>query len=134
MQSTAQSGNVSAGNLEERLQDLQWQKRVLILYAPDKNNTLYVQQKKLLEAQRAGLAERDLVRIELFATEADAATKLFLEGELKASSNAFSLLLIGKDGGVKYRTTTAAPVEEIFDTVDAMPMRQSEMKKQRRPE
>ncbi len=130
----AQSGNASSGNLEERLQALQWQKRVLLLYSPDKKNVHYVQQKDLLEAQRTGLAARDLIQLELFADEAGAATKKFLEEKLKASSNQFNLLLIGKDGGVKYRTTTAAAPETLFSTIDAMPMRQHEMKRRPKPE
>ena len=134
MQSMAQPGNTPAGNLEERLHSMQWQKRVLLLYAPDQNHTLYGQQKRLLEAKRQELEERDLVQIELLASEADAATKRFLEGELKATPGTFNLLLIGKDGGVKYRTITATPVEEIVGIIDAMPMRQSEMQKQQKRE
>jgi hypothetical protein len=37
-------------------------------------------------------------------------------------------ILIGKDGGIKLRKQSAAP-KEIFDLIDSMPMRQSEMRK-----
>jgi len=37
-------------------------------------------------------------------------------------------LLIGKDGGVKRRWTGKLSIDELFQTIDAMPMRQYEMR------
>ena len=39
----------------------------------------------------------------------------------------FSVLLIGKDGGVKRRSTEVLDAWEFFDQIDTMPMRQREM-------
>lgn len=41
---------------------------------------------------------------------------------------AFRVVLIGKDGGVKYDTTDLFGPEQLFPIIDAMPMRQQEMK------
>ena len=38
------------------------------------------------------------------------------------------MLLIGKDGGVKLRSAHPIPPEALFQTVDAMPMRRSEVR------
>jgi len=39
-----------------------------------------------------------------------------------------SFVLIGKDGGVKRRWTGKLSVDELFQAIDAMPMRQFEMR------
>lgn len=38
------------------------------------------------------------------------------------------LLLIGKDGGVKLKKKFLVPPDEIFELIDSMPMRRTEMK------
>jgi hypothetical protein len=48
---------------------------------------------------------------------------------VKLSNGAnFEVILIGKDGGVKKRKTELMSTDGLFAIVDAMPMRQSEMK------
>jgi len=42
----------------------------------------------------------------------------------------FGLELIGLDGGVKYRSTSAVPLEELWTLIDGMPMRRAELKNQ----
>jgi hypothetical protein len=41
--------------------------------------------------------------------------------------NAFAVLLIGKDGGLKNRFDAPVTVDEIFGLIDVMPMRMREM-------
>ena len=41
----------------------------------------------------------------------------------------FWIVLIGKDGGVKLRSDDAG-LDQIFDLIDSMPMRQAEMREQ----
>ena len=40
----------------------------------------------------------------------------------------FRLILIGKDGGVKYRTNEPVKINKIFELIDKMPMRMQEIK------
>lgn len=40
----------------------------------------------------------------------------------------FAVVLIGKDGGEKYRSCTPISSRNIFDRIDAMPMRRSEIR------
>ena len=47
----------------------------------------------------------------------------------KISSNTTTVLLIGKDGGIKARYNNMPDLKEIFSLIDRMPMRRSEMKK-----
>ena len=49
-------------------------------------------------------------------------------------SDTFSVLLIGKDGGVKMRRDDIVSTREIFQLIDSMPMRQQEMRKSKEPD
>ncbi len=40
----------------------------------------------------------------------------------------FTVVLIGKDGGAKLRSRKPLSMEKLKETIDAMPMRQDEMK------
>ncbi|RZK33884.1 MAG: DUF4174 domain-containing protein, partial [Hymenobacter sp.] len=49
--------------------------------------------------------------------------------ELKQPLTSFSVVLIGKDGGVKLAQTQPLAPENLFGTVDKMPMRKQEAKR-----
>ena len=40
----------------------------------------------------------------------------------------FNLILIGKDGGVKYNNNEPVKINKIFEIIDKMPMRMQEIK------
>ncbi len=119
------------------LEPFVWKNRViLILHAPEKAD-LANEQLELLVKQMPDLNERQLV-----IGVAVGVNELSIGGELlSANSSArlqqiynpdgadFLLVLIGKDGGVKLRKSDLVTPQSIFDLVDSMPMRQSEMKK-----
>lgn len=130
----AQADRSQKNHLEERLQAMQWKKRVLILYAPTLKYPQYVKQLKMLRTVKDELRERDVVQMELTNDNTDAPSQAFLQQELDVQPMAFQLILVGKDGGVKYRTTKATKPQEIFSTIDAMPMRQSEMREKGKQE
>lgn len=50
-----------------------------------------------------------------------------LRAALGVEGGAFSLRLIGKDGGVKLARDAVVPMDEIYALIDTMPMRRSEM-------
>jgi hypothetical protein len=59
----------------------------------------------------------------LSSEEAEALRRRF-----SVQSGRFAVILIGKDGGVKMVREHEADLQEIFDRIDAMPMRQREMR------
>lgn len=70
-----------------------------------------------------GYAERDLIR--LHGNDPDLLRKM-------GSADGKTIwILIGKDGGEKARWTKAPQAAELYRLIDAMPMRQSEMKRSR---
>jgi hypothetical protein len=130
----AQPYNTEDTRLEERLGTLRGKNRVLVLYAPTAEHPEYVKQLRMLADAKTGLAERDLVQITRTDEQMDAGTRDYLRRELNVPAGAFNVLLIGKDGGVKYRGTEATDPAQLFETIDAMPMRQSEMRRGKKQE
>ncbi len=96
--------------------------RVLLVFAPRPDDPALVKQRAILDATAAGASARDLVVVPVVGgSERDA--------RLRASFSAgtsFLAVLVGKDGGVKLRSGAPIPATQLFDTIDAMPMRQSE--------
>ncbi len=84
--------------------------RRLVLSAPDARDPAYREQAAVLLPVWAGLVERDFVI------------------ETRFGAPAFSVVLIGKDGGEKLRRQAPLAPAELFAIVDAMPMRREEMR------
>lgn len=84
--------------------------RVLEVYGSNVNDKTYQQQMKLLNADTLGLKDRDIV----------------IKSHLPSSS--FKIVLRGKDGGVKFTDTELLPLAKLYAIIDAMPMRQEEMR------
>jgi predicted transcriptional regulator len=117
-------------------EDYQWQNRLLLLFAPNSKTGTYVEQLRFFAEQPNEIIDRDLLIISLFGQEmgrldnhsismsaANAAREKF-----NVAEDSFALLLIGKDGGVKFRSDQAASPDQIFALIDSMPMRQQEMR------
>ena len=51
-----------------------------------------------------------------------------LRKRFAAPHGKFTFLLIGKDGGEKYRRESGIDLQDVFRLIDSMPMRQQEMK------
>ena len=101
--------------------------RRVLLFADKANDTTLIQQKQLLESDKAGCLERD-IRIEIYITSQT--DKTFLK-KYNITQPQFTFLLIGKDGGIRLRSKKVIPKEQLFALIDVMPMRQDEMKRQR---
>lgn len=107
-----------------------WQKRVLLLYAPTAADLELRQQRELLRAAAPELEARQLLVRELIGSALPAADARYLTQQLGVAPGGFAVLLIGKDGGVKTRATQPLAPARLFATIDAMPMRQQEMRQQ----
>lgn len=99
-------------------------KRQLLIFGAAQS-TAVQQQLALLNKDAGGLQERDLQVVQ-------AAGKQALYKKYKVSdAEPFVLVLVGKDGGEKYRSLKPVTTDAIFDIIDAMPMRQSEMRRKK---
>jgi hypothetical protein len=119
-------------SLAQQLRASQWQKRVLLVGAPTAGQADFQQQKKLFAAAAAQLQERDLLVLELPYDQLSAADRQYWTRELKQSLTQFAVVLIGKDGGVKRTETQPLAPADLFGTVDKMPMRRQEARRQKK--
>lgn len=106
---------VLAAAMSMDLDAYRWSKRVLLQFGDP------VRQSRLFEPVRSELLERDLVVLPVEGKD-----ELQLRKRFRLSQG-FALILIGKDGGEKGRWTTPVLPREIFQLIDTMPMRRSEM-------
>ncbi|WP_246732922.1 DUF4174 domain-containing protein [Methylobacterium sp. BTF04] len=103
-----------------------WTSRVLVISATDGADPRLVVQRSTVAAAKAGMAERDLVTIEILG-QGDSARRL--RDRLGLPRDGFRVLLIGKDGGAKLNRDEPIPTRTLFDTIDAMPMRREESRR-----
>ncbi|WP_421799811.1 DUF4174 domain-containing protein [Haliscomenobacter sp.] len=114
------------------LDQYRWKNRILLVFAPDPQDQHLKDQLSLLNASRAGLVDRDLKVIVLDPksnTSLPTADSKHLYQVYKVEKDTFRVLLIGKDGTEKLRTSQPILPIDLFRIIDAMPMRQSEMKR-----
>lgn len=121
------------------LEKYKWKKRPLLLFAPSAQNAAYHRQKEVIQANKAGLEDRDMVVIELIGedsvivngTQQKGLHGKELRSRFEVPQEAFSVILVGKDGTEKQRSNEAVALEELFGLIDRMPMRRQEMSGQK---
>lgn len=122
--------------IEFNLNDYQWQHRIVLIFASSERSPVYQQQMQAWQAAREGIRDRDLKLVEVLGTGESRA-----EGQIIAATSAnrlrqqfgvapedFAVILIGKDGTEKQREQVPIALAVLFHTIDAMPMRQQEMR------
>ena len=128
--------SASPANAAADLSAVQWDNRVLVLFA-EAGDERYGEQQNLLNAVRDGLAERDMLVLgvtgqsvaTLFGNLASFDVDAVRRTAGRNSAEPFEVVLIGKDGGVKKRWTMPVSPEALFTIIDAMPMRANEMRR-----
>lgn len=105
---------------------LQWDRRVLIIFAPAHDDPALASQRRLLD--RSAMADRDLHVIEVVGDSVSGVRDYAgsLRQRYGVTDREFQALLLGKDGGVKLRHPRPMPMAQLNDTIDAMPMRRAE--------
>lgn len=104
--------------------------RVLILFAPAAEDARLADQERLLAPAAGGLRERDLRVARVLGDGTDGLSDEAgrLRRRFGVADGAFAVRLIGKDGHVAIRRATPITAAALFATIDAMPMRQDEMR------
>ncbi|OBX26504.1 uncharacterized protein DUF4174 [Gelidibacter algens] len=115
----------------------QWKERILIVLTTDSSSDAFKKQVQLFENNRPGLEER---KLQIYLASPDAYKNFnanddrwntggSLYKKYISKDSGFELVLIGLDGSIKLRTYSLTPMEDIFVTIDGMPMRRSEIKR-----
>jgi hypothetical protein len=118
------------------LQRFKWNNRLLFIFAPQSSQSFFIDLHKEITSQRDGVSDRDLVVFEIFetgqsfmdSTQIDSQTAEGIRREFDVPLGRFTVILVGKDGGVKLRVNDPVQLGDIFGLIDAMPMRQQEMR------
>ncbi|NEQ51729.1 MAG: DUF4174 domain-containing protein [Leptolyngbya sp. SIO3F4] len=125
-----------ATNVGALMEDHQWQDRVLLIFAPDSDDADLTEQTANLSGRGAGLRARDLVVWQLInngsasvnnEVDTDLSSQSFYD-YFSVKEAEFTVILLGKDGTTKLRQTQPVTTNRLFAVIDAMPMRQREMR------
>ena len=112
-----------------------WQNRLLLVFTPLPESEEVGVQQRLFEDKGAELRDRDLLVFYLFLNEGRVGDGPLSKGEVTSLRERygvveedFTVILIGKDGTAKERLEGPMEPADLFDAIDAMPMRQREMR------
>ncbi|WP_299338369.1 DUF4174 domain-containing protein [uncultured Psychroserpens sp.] len=123
-----------------KAQDLskyQWNNRILIIMSEDISTVEFKKQITALQNHDKALEERKLLILQITPKKyrlGVSETSSWIEGQselyqkFKTDHKAFETILIGLDGNIKLRQNSLLTSEQLFNTIDAMPMRQSEIR------
>ena len=116
-------------------EDYRWKNRIILLFAPGDDNSLLQQQRAELFKDATGITARDLIIFQILPDQLigqenlqNATLAQSLRDKYHVKEGKFCAILIGKDGSEKLRKDTAVSREELYNVIDAMPMRQREMR------
>ena len=113
-----------------------WKRRILVLSAPAADDTQLKTQLLKVRATQADFSERDLTLVVVLEQgDSKAGSRTLSKDEaravraaVRAPKGAFSLRLIGKDGGVKHEAGEPMAMRDLYAQIDRMPMRRAEMR------
>ena len=128
--------NCSENNVMLDLRSFEWKNRVLIISGTESK---YQNQFDYLKVNKNEFIDRDMVVILINKDGSKISQdglKNFKSVDYESTSSIkkrfgfedFSLILIGKDGEVKYRINEPVKINKIFELIDKMPMRMQEIK------
>ena len=95
--------------------------RKLLIFGSDVQEQLVQDQLSMLNKETIGLQDR-AIKIMLIKKDD------LLHKKYAVKEGIFMVVLIGKDGSEKFRTVELLLPQKLFAIIDAMPMRQAEMK------
>jgi hypothetical protein len=127
----------ASSSVAEAMSEFAWEKRQILLFAPDAQNQNYQDFLATAKEQQAALDERRLQVWHILSGQpvkldetryADLSAEDF-QTEYAVAADEFSVILIGYDQGEKLRQDTV-DLERLFAEIDQMPMRVREMRGQ----
>ena len=124
---------------EFNLASYKWRNRILLVFASSSKDVNFTKQIQLFKQHQQGLNERDLILVTVFSKGSSYSNEQLinlasaekLRQRFNVNDNDFRVILIGKDGGAKRQDSKVVQAETIFSEIDAMPMRQQEMRQKR---
>ena len=117
------------------LTQFQWKNRLLFIFAKDVKHPFFRELQSQITAQKAEVEDRDLIVFEvpekgparMGTTPLDRQQVDSIRNHFAVPIDTFSLILVGKDGGIKLKRNEQVDLKDVFGLIDSMPMRQREM-------
>ena len=116
------------------LGDFRWKNRLILLFSPSEEEPSYQNQHIRFGALENELIDRDLIVMHIYSNGGYYQSKKINQQSAQKLRKNFGIdlkqttvLLIGKDGGVKLRKEMPVEPAQIFALIDTMPMRIREM-------
>jgi hypothetical protein len=111
-----------------------------LVFAPSATDPTWKAQLALLDTDSIGLKERDILVYQIFektGTSFDGKSlPIKMIEEIRAAyrveEEEFVVVLIGKDGGEKWRSLELVSLEKLYNIIDVMPMRIQEIQHQKK--
>ena len=128
----------SSGYAALELSQYKWKNRLLFVFAPHSNHPSLIDLRDDISVQRKEILDRDLIVFQIYETgpsfkdmsEIDHEMADELRRNFRVAPGLLTVILVGKDGGVKLRRNEQVNLNEIFILIDGMPMRREEMRRQ----
>ncbi|WP_224483565.1 DUF4174 domain-containing protein [Robertkochia aurantiaca] len=119
------------------LETYKWKNRLLLIFPQQNIIPTQSEQYKAFQATPEKIRDRDILiftltteQVYLFEDKTEISREQVIK-KLDLESPPPMLVLIGKDGGIKYRSRKLVDPLIIYELIDSMPMRQQEMKNKR---
>ena len=114
-----------------------WKNRLMLVFSAHTSEAGYVAFNQSLKQRLSEVQDRDLIVFRIFEKAPSSIMEQPLPPEeaeklrrrFSVKSGQLTVILIGKDGGIKMVQERRADIQKIFDLIDSMPMRQREMQK-----
>jgi hypothetical protein len=133
-----------ADSVDFRVDDHQWEHRLLFVFAEGDASEALSRQAEAFAGHDAGFRDRDLLLLTVTGSDQGThrpapgtdpqplttAAAQRLRDRFDVPPDSFRVILVGKDGTEKRRDPEPVSARSIFDSIDAMPMRQREMREQ----
>ncbi|MBT8282033.1 MAG: DUF4174 domain-containing protein [Muriicola sp.] len=117
------------------LSDYRWKNRILLLSDSGEMLQKSKKQIELFAAYQEDMEERDLIFL-IFDGKVGRDQDFKIISQISRTDNiarSEGVFLIGKDGGVKWESEFFVKPSVIFEIIDSMPMRRSEMRRKNNP-
>ena len=107
--------------MAKQISELNWEKRLLLISYEKQNDQIFIKIKKFISEKKCEIEDRNLEIIfyENFENK-DYSKPEFI-------NNKYGIWLIGYDGMIKDYSSDDKIFLKLFDLIDSMPMRKSEM-------
>lgn len=120
------------------LESFRWQNRIVLVFGTAATDAAVMQQRAWLDQHVSRIAERDIMVAYIFEHGPSVIGKdaiipedaVTLREQFDVRVGTFRFVLVGKDGGVKRSANEPVGADDLFSQIDAMPMRQREMRQQ----